>query len=90
MAPTNSTSSPAAAVARLRSRGISTGPGASVGDWELMGAADFNGDGRADLLFRRASDGALGSDRERLLQTAAADSARRVGPRPEGRWQYIE
>jgi hypothetical protein len=27
--------------------------------WELLGAADFNGDGRADMVFRRKSDGML-------------------------------
>jgi sRNA-binding regulator protein Hfq len=28
-------------------------------EWDLLGVRDFNGDGRADLLFRRASDGML-------------------------------
>ena len=28
-------------------------------EWRVGGARDFNGDGRADILFRRTSDGTL-------------------------------
>ncbi|HJR55207.1 MAG TPA: VCBS repeat-containing protein, partial [Rhizomicrobium sp.] len=29
-------------------------------DWQTLGSGDFNGDGKADILWHRSSDGALG------------------------------